>query len=105
MFTLPKQAHTVMVGLFKGWAGKRGTLKWRDFVAAMNKVGFECMPKSSRGPGTIFRSVADQGMPTFSWIKPHGRHGGELAARDQARLAKMLQERYGWSRASFRLRQ
>ncbi|KAI0351076.1 hypothetical protein OH77DRAFT_1430311 [Trametes cingulata] len=104
MFLLQKHAHSVMVGLFKGGAGRQGTLKWKDFVSAMNKLGFKCLPNSSGGPRTIFRSVADPNMPCFSWIKPHGRNGGELAAKDQARLSNMLQKRYGWSLGSFRLR-
>ncbi|KAI0351075.1 hypothetical protein OH77DRAFT_1524438 [Trametes cingulata] len=100
-YWLNKKTYKIMSSLFGGAGKNRGILKWRDFVSAMSKLGFKCTAASSGGPRRIFEAKDDAKLPSFSWDEPSNLKGGELSPLEKARLAKELQERYGWTKDTF----
>ncbi|KAI0349247.1 hypothetical protein OH77DRAFT_1324685 [Trametes cingulata] len=104
MFWLNKRSYKVMSSLFGHSQMPAGILKWRDFVSAMAKLGFKCSPAPTGGPRRVFRAVDAVKLPPFAWDEPHGKRNGDLSLCKKARLARELQQRYGWDEKTFRLK-
>ncbi|KAI0352136.1 hypothetical protein OH77DRAFT_1523596 [Trametes cingulata] len=100
-YWLNKRTYRIMSSLLGGSVKPTGTLKWRDFVSAMSKLGFKCTPASSGGPRRLFQAEDDPKLPSFSWNEPSSAKSGDIDPEEKARLAQLLEERYGWTKDTF----
>ncbi|KAL7278385.1 hypothetical protein ACG7TL_008365 [Trametes sanguinea] len=102
-----------MCTVFSVGKGKKGLLRWSEFIEAMRKIGFAVTTSRSQRKGRSNGSmrvfipgdgVSDKPQVTaFSWDHPHGRQkdNDHFDRKATSRLRKLLSERYGWDADTF----
>ncbi|KAJ2975078.1 hypothetical protein NUW54_g11787 [Trametes sanguinea] len=110
------EANAVMCTVFSVGKGKKGLLRWSEFIEAMRKIGFAVTTSRSQRKGRSNGSmrvfipgdgVSDKPQVTaFSWDHPHGRQkdNDHFDRKATSRLRKLLSERYGWDADTFFLK-
>ncbi|OJT06860.1 hypothetical protein TRAPUB_2299 [Trametes pubescens] len=77
-FNLKLKNYMVFASIFKGTKGDQQSIHWRDFIRAMDNVGFDCYKE--RGTVRTFKSRSLEVKSTFRCREPQDR---VLTARKQ----------------------
>ncbi|EIW62385.1 uncharacterized protein TRAVEDRAFT_45205 [Trametes versicolor FP-101664 SS1] len=97
---LKSKNYRVFASIFKIGKGDRRAITWKEFVRTMKALGFDYCKNS--GSKRAFRPGGSEFQHTFGW---HAPHDGVLSAHLQNLMAIKLVRTFGWTAASFKLKQ